>query len=70
MELNLEEQMLIATYRSLDELGKKELLRHATLQHKMEAAASSSGPSSLSGQCKLERGEERPESVAEPIFTE
>jgi hypothetical protein len=66
MELNIEEQTLVATYRSLDEFGKKELLRLAAQQHKLEA--SSAGP--FSGQCKLERGEERPEAVAEPIFTE
>ena len=66
MELNIEEQTLVATYRSLDENGKKELLRLAAQQHKQEA--SSAGL--FSGQCRLERGEERPETVAEPIFTE
>ena len=70
MELNLDEQMLIATYRSLDDLGKKELLRHATLQHKMEAVVFSTGFTTPSGQCKLERSEERPECVTEPVFTE
>ena len=67
MELNLEEQTLIATFRSLDELGKKELLRHAAQQHKLEAVASILVPT---GQCKLDRSEARPETAAEPIFTE
>jgi len=67
IELNLEEQTLIATYRSLDESGKKDLLRHASLQNRMEAATSINFGS---GQCRLQRGEERPETVSEPIFTE
>jgi hypothetical protein len=70
MELNIEEQTLIATYRTLDDLGKKELLRFASQQRKLEAAASAAGLLHQSGQCKLERCEERPETAAEPIFTE
>ena len=70
MELNLEEQTLVATFRGLDDLGKKDLLRYASLQHKKEAAASLETPTILTGQCRLSRGEERPESIAEPIFTE
>ena len=66
MELNLEEQTLLATYRSLDELGKKNLLRHASQQHKDEASASNG---EQAGQCRLERREERPENITEPIFT-
>lgn len=69
MELNIEEQTLVATYRTLDELGKKELLRYASQQRKLEAAASV-GLLHQSGQCKLERCAERPETAAEPIFTE
>lgn len=68
--LSIEERTLVATFRALGGPGKKELLRHASQQLKMEAAPSVDGVSSASGQCKLERGEERPESVSEPIFTE
>jgi hypothetical protein len=70
MELNLEEQTLVATFRSLDDFGKMELLRQASHLHKMEAAATVTGLMLPSGQCRLKRGEERPETVAEPIFTE
>lgn len=70
MELNLEEQTLVAIFRSLEDLGKKELLRYASQQHKLEQAASATAFSFTSGQCRLERGEERPEIAAEPIFTE
>jgi len=70
MELSLEEQTLVAIYRSLEEIGKKELLRHATQQHKMEAGTCGNDLSLTSGQCKLDRCEERPETAAEPIFTE
>ncbi|HBG04946.1 MAG: hypothetical protein A2075_14830 [Geobacteraceae bacterium GWC2_58_44] len=70
MELSIEEQTLVATFRALDEFGKKEMLRHASQQQKMEAAASVNGFAVPSGQCRLERGEERPETAAEPIFTE
>ena len=70
MELNLEEQTLVATFRSLDEQGKKELLRYASQRHKSEANTLIERLSIVSGQCRLERGEERPESIAEPIFTE
>lgn len=68
MELTLDEQTLLAMFRSLDEPGKKELLRHASQQHKEIAAAA--GLEFATGQCKLHRTAERPEIAAEPIFTE
>jgi len=70
MELNLEEQTLIATFRSLDDLGKRELLRYASQQRKSEAIDSLCESTVTAGQCKLKRGEERPERIKEPIFTE
>ncbi len=70
MELSIEEQTLIATFRSLDERGKKDVLRFASQQNKAEAAISVAGSLFPTGQCKLERGEERPEIAKEPIFTE
>jgi len=68
MELNLEEQTLIAAFRNLDEPGKKELLRHASQQRKTEAEHA--GLLFAAGQCGLDGVKPRPESVAEPIFTE
>jgi len=70
MELSIEEQTLIANFRALDEAGQKEVLRHASQQSKAEAAVSAASLLFPSGQCRLERGEERPETAAEPIFTE
>ena len=70
MELSIEEQTLVATYRSLDETSKKTLLRHASQQRKLAAVAAVTGPADQSGQCPLERCEARPETAAEPIFTE
>lgn len=67
MELDIEEQTLITTFRALNELGKKEVLRYASRQHKTEAESTLVFST---GQCKLVRSEERPETVAEPIFTE
>lgn len=69
MELSLDEQTLLRIFRSLDDCDKKELLRHASLQHKMDVAAVTT-VMYRSGQCRLARGEERPERVSEPIFTE
>jgi hypothetical protein len=69
MELPLDEQALLTIFRSLDEPDKKELLRHAALQHKLDEVTNN-GPKLTSGQCRLERSEERPEIAAEPVFTE
>jgi hypothetical protein len=69
MELPPDEQTLLTIYRSLDEPDKKELLRHAALQHKMDDVTIN-GPKLTSAQCRLERSEERLVFAAEPIFTE
>ena len=70
MNLDLEEQTLVATFRGLDAGGKKDVLRYASKLHKNEADASLESLSFLTGQCRLEKEEGRPEHVAEPIFTE
>ena len=69
MELPPDEQSLLTIFRSLDDPDKKELLRHAALQQKLDEVTIN-GPALTSGQCRLERSEERPEIAAEPIFTE
>jgi len=68
MDPNLEERTLIAAFRNLDDLGKQALLREATRQHKKEHP-SPEGSTPPAAQCIIEKGEERPETVAEPIFT-
>lgn len=70
MELTVEEQTLIATFRSLDPAGRKEVLRHAAQQRKADEAVSAASGLFPTGRCKLERAEERPETAKEPIFTE
>lgn len=69
MELSLDEQTLLRIFRSLDDSDKKELLRHASLQQQVDEAAVTTAVY-RSGQCRLARGEERPERISEPIFTE
>ena len=70
MELSIEEQTLVASFRNLDDAGKRELLRHAAQQHKRGADAAEGSSGDQPGQCRLERRAERPEIAAEPIFTE
>ena len=67
MDLNLEEQLLVAEFRRLDPAGQKELRDHAALLLKKR----SSEESVADNQCRLERRpEERPENIDESIFTE
>lgn len=68
-EITPEERILLEIFRSLDPTGKKELLRHASKHSAMEEAATAGRPGP-SGSCKVEKGEGRPETVEEPIFTE
>lgn len=70
MELSIEEQTLIATFRALDDRCRKEVLRFASQQKKAEDAVSAAGALFATGQCRLERDEQRPEIAKEPIFTE
>ncbi|UFS72362.1 hypothetical protein LPW11_09250 [Geomonas sp. RF6] len=70
MELNLEEQGLVATYRRLNEKGKKELAGFASSLLEAAKAAAAEEPESTAGSCKISREEERPETAAEPICTE
>lgn len=70
MELTLDEQTLVNIFRTLDDCDKKELLRHAALQRRAETACTAASISFPAGQCRLERGGERPETISEPIFTE
>ena len=70
MDLSIEEQTLIATFRSLDERGIKDVLRHASQQTQAEAAVSAAANLFPTGQCRLERSEKRPVFAKEPIFTE
>lgn len=68
MELSAQEQTLLATFRSLDETGRMELLRLASRQRQAQAAAAETPPP-RSGHCRTHRNS-RPEIASEPIFTE
>jgi hypothetical protein len=70
MERTLDEETLLSTFRRLDDSGRKKLLRHALQEYRLETAAAGRSTAAATGQCKLQRGEERPEMFAEPIFTE
>lgn len=67
MDLTIEERTLIETYRTLDQAGKKELLRFAGLKHKGEPAPT---VEKTVGQCQLKGKEEKPETASDPFFTE
>ena len=69
MELTQEERALLAAFRTLDDSGKKEVLRCLNMQHKPQQAAAHCFPSP-GGHCGHERSEERHEIADEPIFTE
>ncbi len=70
MDLKLDEQQLVADFRRLDPVGRKELLKYAVCLVRKQQTASEE-PASVGNQCSLEpRQEERPEAAKEPIFTE
>ena len=71
MDLNLDEQKLLAEFRRLDPEGKTELLDYAVfLVKKYQEAAPEELPST-DNQCPVRKQEEeRPEAAKEPIFTE
>jgi hypothetical protein len=70
MDLNLDEQRLIADFRQLDGAGKQELLSQASLLVKKSHVLGSDEPALAGNQCSLPRTEKRPETDKEPIFTE
>ncbi len=70
MDLNLDEQKLLAGYRRLSPEGKKELVDFAAfLVKKYQQTSHDTTPQEIN-QCKLSSGEGRPEATKEPIFTE
>jgi len=71
MDLNLDEQMLLAEFRRLDPEGKTELLDYAAFLVKKYQEPALEEPPSTDNQCPVRKQEEeRPEAVKEPIFTE
>lgn len=71
MDLKLDEQLLIAEFRRLDQGGRKELLDYAAILVKKSRAGRSEEEAVPANQCRLgEQPEERPEATKEPIFTE
>ena len=69
MDLTLDEQKLLADFRRLTPVGKKELLEYAVFLARKAGTAAE--PDAASNQCRLEPSHDaRPESAKEPIFTE
>jgi hypothetical protein len=70
MELRLDEQKLLAEFRRLTPEGKNELIEFAEFLVKKYQDAAEENPTA-ENQCPVPKhGEERPEAVKEPIFTE
>jgi hypothetical protein len=71
MDLDLDEQRLLAEFRALSPAARQDLLQLATglvrkcLEHAEPAAEAGSG-----NQCALKRADRRPGAADEPIFTE
>lgn len=70
MDLNLEEQKLLADFRRLDDTGRQELLRLASLLVNKSHVLGLEESAPASNQCNLPSREKRPETNKEPIFTE
>jgi len=70
MDLKHDEQKLLNGFRSLTPEGKLELLDYAASLLKKYHQPSPGEESSAENQCPLEKAEERPEAIKEPIFTE
>ncbi len=71
MELNLDEQKLVADFRHLPEEGKTELLGLVASLSKKYQQRFSEEPEKTDHQCSIDKPQEkRPEAAKEPIFTE
>jgi hypothetical protein len=71
MELNLDDQKLLADFHRLSAEGQKELLDYGTFLVKKYAGCSTPSTDRPANQCAMgKKVEERPEAVKEPIFTE
>ncbi|HEY6838119.1 MAG TPA: DUF2281 domain-containing protein [Geobacteraceae bacterium] len=70
MDLNLDEQKLLAGFRRLSPEGKKELVDFAAFLVKKYQHTSDDTTSQEANQCKISSGDARPEAAKEPIFTE
>jgi len=68
MTLTLDEQMLVAHYRSLTGAAQRDLLEYAEKlrSHVAEQPAPEAGEDS---RCSIKRDEPRPETHKEPLFT-
>jgi hypothetical protein len=71
MELNLDEQKLLADLQRLPSDGKQELFDYAAILVRKYQKASNVASERPANQCSLgKQAEVRPETVKEPIFTE
>ena len=70
MELNFDEQRLVAEFRNLSLAGQKELLDYATFLVKKADHQQNHAAASGKNQCSLKQAEGRPEAATDPVFTE
>ncbi len=70
MDLNLEEQKLLADFRQLDSASREELVKHAAQLVKKSLLLSTDESAPSENQCGLPRQEQKPGTDKEQIFTE
>ncbi len=71
MDLKLDEQTLLATYRRLSDEGKKECLDYAAFLVKKYSGQAAEPEEHPTNQCSLgKQSEKKPEATKEPFFTE
>jgi hypothetical protein len=70
MDLKHDEQKLLDGFRKLTSEGKTDLLDYAAILLKKYHQSTLGEATSTDNQCPLDKTEERPEAVKEPIFTE
>lgn len=70
MDLNLEEQKLLADFRKLDSDCREELVKHASQLVKKSLLRAADDSVQAENQCGLPRREQRPETDKEEIITE
>jgi len=70
MELNLDEQNLLANFRRLSAAAQQEVLDYVIFLKKKHEEGDNETEAPASDRCAVKSPEERPETVKEPLFTE
>lgn len=70
MELDLDERKLLADFRRLPEAARQEVIDYVAFLGKKHDGGRAGEDRPAAGRCAVKYGEERPEAVREPLFTE